>query len=158
MYLGDIDTVSCLISNNVHDYDSEDSAIVSLKFRSGALATVDTFFCIPDNSSKNVLELYGSKGSILAKGTIGQGDSGEMMAFLEEDTGGYDAQQSREESDALAIDPAPQNTYLSEIVEFSNALLENREPLNNAAIGLQSQKVLEACYRSAATGAAEKVN
>jgi len=158
MYLGEIDTVSCLISNNVHDYDSEDSAIVSLKFRSGALATVDTFFCIPDNSSKNVLELYGSKGSILAKGTIGQGDSGEMVAFLEEDTAGYDAQQSREESEALSIDPVPENTYLSEIVEFSNALLENREPLNNAAIGLKSQKVLEACYRSAATGTAEKVH
>jgi hypothetical protein len=25
-----------------------------------ALATVDTFFCIPDESSKNILELYGT--------------------------------------------------------------------------------------------------
>jgi predicted dehydrogenase len=158
MYFGEIDTVSCFISNNVHSYRSEDSAIVSVKFSSGALATVDTFFCIPDNSSKNVLELYGSNGSILANGTIGQGDSGEMMAYLEKDTAGYDALQSREESDAIRISPKPENTYRAEILEFSNALLENRDPVNNAAIGLQSQKILAACYRSAASGTAEKVN
>jgi predicted dehydrogenase len=158
MFLGEIDTVNCFISNNIHNYKSEDSAIVSLKFMNGALATVDTFFCIPDNSSKNVLELYGSNGSILAKGTIGQGDSGEMMAYLENENAGYDAQQSREESDAISINPAPINTYLSEILEFSDALLENRAPGNDAAIGLQSQKVLAACYRSAESGNAEKVN
>jgi len=157
MYFGEIDTVSCFVSNNVHNYKSEDSAIVSLKFKNGALATVDTFFCIPDNSSKNVLELYGSNGSILAKGTIGQGDSGEMAAYLEDDDAGYDAQQSREETDAVNINPAPINTYLSEIIEFSEALLENRAPRNDAAIGLQSQKVLAACYRSAETGKTEKV-
>ena len=158
MYFGEIDTVSCFISNNVHDYKSEDSAIVSLKFQNGALATVDTFFCIPDNSSKNVLELYGSKGSILAKGSIGQGYSGEMMDYLEDDVAGYDAQQSREETDAMNINPAPINTYLSEIIEFSDALLENRAPGNDATIGLQSQKVLAACYRSVETGNAERVN
>jgi predicted dehydrogenase len=158
MFFGEIDTVSCFISNNVHNYKSEDSAIVSLKFRNGALATVDTFFCIPDNSSKNVLELYGSMGSILAKGTVGQGDTGEMVAYLESDTTGYEAQQGREETDAISINPEPENTYLSEIIEFSNALLENRAPLNNEAIGLQSQKVLAACYKSVETGNAEKLN
>jgi predicted dehydrogenase len=158
MFFGKIDTVSCFISNNIHHYKSEDSALVSMKFESGALATVDTFFCIPDNSSKNVLEIYGSRGSILAKGTIGQGDSGEMVAYLEGDDAGYDAQQSREESDAISIDPLPMNTYLAEIIEFSDALLENRAPANGSAIGLQSQKVLAACYRSAASGMAEKVN
>jgi len=158
MFFGELDTVSCFISNNVHNYKSEDSAIVSLKFKNGALATVDTFFCIPDNSSKNVLELYGSMGSILAKGTVGQGDTGEMVAYLESDTTGYDAQQGREETDAISIKPEPENTYLSEIFEFSNALLENRTPLNNEVIGLQSQKVLAACYKSVETGNAEKVN
>ncbi len=77
MFFGRIKSVSCFINNSIHDYNSEDSAIVALKFENGAMATVDTYFCIPDNSSKNILELYGSMGSILAKGTIGQGDSGD---------------------------------------------------------------------------------
>lgn len=152
MFFGEIKLVSCFINNSVHSYKSEDSAIVSLFFENGALATVDTFFCIPDNSSKNVLELYGSKGSILARGTIGQGSYGEMTAFIEEGASGYDAGQSRNAGDGIIINPSPVNTYRAEIEEFSNAILERREPENNAALGLRSQVVLAACYKSASTG------
>ena len=152
MFFGKVKSVSCFINNNVHSYKSEDSAIVSLAFENGALATVDSYFCIPDNSSNNILELYGSKGSILAKGTIGQGASGEMTAYLENETAGYDANQSRNSGEGIVINPPPINTYLAEIEEFSCAILEKREPVNNATIGLQSQKVLTACYLSAKTG------
>lgn len=151
MFFGKIKSVSCFINNNVHSYKSEDSAVVSLFFENGALATVDSYFCIPDNSSKNILELYGSKGSIIAKGTIGQGDSGEMTAYLEDEDTGYDAEQARKNADGLVINPTPVNTYLAEIDEFSKALLENRQPKNNYEIGLLSQKIIDACYRSAKT-------
>lgn len=152
MFFGKIKSLSCFINKTVHSYDSEDSAIVSLMFENGAMATVDAFFCIPDNSSKNALELYGSKGSILAKGTIGQGDSGEMTAFLEGDQSGYDAAQVRAESGGLTVNPAPVNTYRAEIEEFSSAILEGREPSNSEKIGLASQKIMEACYEAAKTG------
>jgi len=152
MFFGKIKTVSCFINNSIHDYKSEDSAVVSLKFENGAMATVDTFFCIPDNSSKNVLELYGSKGSILARGTIGQGSSGEMVAYIEGDNSGYNALQARDSGDALIINPEPVNTYLAEIEDFSLAILENREPLNNSSSGIRSQVILAACYESARKG------
>lgn len=152
MFFGKLKSVSCFINNNVHSYKSEDSAVVSLFFENGAMGTVDTYFCIPDNSSKNILELYGSKGSIIAQGTIGQGVSGEMIAYLEEEDAGYDARQARSSSEGLVINPAPVNTYHAEIEEFSRAILEKREPKNNIEIGLQSQKVLAACYESARTG------
>jgi predicted dehydrogenase len=158
MFFGNIKTVSCFINNSIHSYKSEDSAVVSLLFENGALATVDTFFCIPDNSSKNVMELYGSKGSILAKGTIGQGISGEMIAYFEEDTSGYNARQLRNAAEGQAINPPPVNTYMSEIEEFSCAVLENREPKNNAQAGLRSQIILAACYESAKTGKVVNVN
>jgi predicted dehydrogenase len=151
MFFGKVKSVSCFINNNVHSYKSEDSAIVSLLFENGAMGTVDTYFCIPDNSSKNILELYGSMGSILAKGTIGQGPSGEMTAYLEGDISGYNAAQARKEGDGITINPKPVNTYMAEIEEFSCAILEKREPKNNAALGIQSQKVLAACYEAAKT-------
>jgi predicted dehydrogenase len=157
MFFGEIDTVNCFINNSIHSYRSEDSAVVSLFFKNGALATVDTFFCIPDNSSKNVLELYGSKGSILAQGTIGQGTSGKMIAFLEEDQSGYDAQQSRNAGQGISLDPVPVNMYRAEIEEFSDSILEKREPGNDSAIGLRSQIILEACYQSARTGKVVKI-
>jgi predicted dehydrogenase len=152
MFFGKVKKVSCFINNTIHNYKSEDSAVVTLFFENGAIGTVDTFFCIPDNSSKNVLELYGSKGSILAKGTIGQGEAGEMTAFLENSDAGYNAQQLRQQGDGIKITPPPVNMYKAEIVEFSQAIIENRLPINNAEIGIQSQKVLTACYKSAAIG------
>ena len=152
MFFGRIIRVSCFINNSVHKYKSEDSATAMLFFENGALATVDTFFCIPDNSSKNVLELYGSKGSILAEGTIGQGPAGRMVAFLEQDGGDYDAQQARSAAQGLAIEPEPVNTYQAEIEEFGRAVLEDRAPFISGELGLQSQKILTACYESARLG------
>ena len=126
--------------------------MLSLRFANGALGVVDTFFCMPDEASQNRLELYGSRGSILAQGTIGQGDRGEMHALLKEDVAGYDAQQARTAGGTVPIQPEPVNTYRAEIEEFSQAILEGREPSNNAALGLQSQRVLAACYESARAG------
>jgi predicted dehydrogenase len=152
MFFGNIISVSCYINNTVHPYKSEDSAVVAMKFENGAMATVDTYFCIPDNSSKNVLELYGSKGSIIARGTIGQGDSGEMLAFLEGNSSVYDAEQSRDIVSGEVIKPKPVNTYCAEIEEFSISILEKRVPQNNFALGLRSQKIITACYESASRG------
>lgn len=152
MFFGKAKEVSCFISNNVQDYKSEDSAVVSVMFENGAIGTVDTYFCIPDDSSKNILELYGSQGSILAKGTIGQGAAGEMTAYLQNSPAGYNAEQSRAHGNGIRISPEPVNTYLAEIEEFSNAILENREPLNSYIHGLRNQELLEACYISARTG------
>ncbi len=149
MFFGNIKSVSCFINNIVHDYQSEDSAIVSLTFENGALATVDSFFCIPDESSKNMLELYGSKGSILAKGTIGQGIAGEMLAYLQDNISEYDPNQVRSATEGIFINPTPVNMYFAEIEEFSKSIIEDREPLNNHVIGLRNQKILAACYQSA---------
>jgi predicted dehydrogenase len=152
MFFGKVAKVSCLIGNTIHAYRSEDSAVATLFFENGALATVDTFFCIPDAGSKNVLELYGSKGSILAQGTIGQGPAGKMAAFLEGDERAYDAQQARGPDQGVAIEPQPVNTYQAEIEEFGQAILENRPPAISGELGLRSQKILAACYESARSG------
>jgi predicted dehydrogenase len=152
MFLGRPTAVSCFLGRTVHGYPSEDSAVASLRFENGALGIVDAFFCIPDEASLNVLELYGSQGSILAKGTIGQGARGEMIAHLKTAPSGYDARQTRDAAQGCPLDPPPVNTYRAEIEEFGRALLEAREPLNHGGIGLQSQRVLAACYESARTG------
>jgi len=152
MFFGKISKVSCFINNTVHEYACEDSALANLFFENGAMASVDTFFCIPDNSSKNALELYGSKGSILANGTIGQGQLGRMTAFLDEDNTLYDAAQARNTAGGIEIKPEPVNMYMAEVDEFSRAVIEHRIPSNSAQIGLQSQKVIAACYQSAIMG------
>jgi predicted dehydrogenase len=152
MFFGPVKEVSCFTNRTVHGYASEDSAVAFLRFAGGALGTVDTFFCIPDSASQNRLELYGSKGSILAEGTIGQAAAGRMTAYLEEGEEGYDARQARSESGGLEIRPGEINTYRAEIEEFGRAILKHREPCHHAGLGLQSQRVLAACYESASKG------
>lgn len=158
MFFGKIKSLSCFVNNSVHPYKSEDSALVSLFFENGAMGTVDTYFCIPDNSSKNILELYGSMGSIIARGTIGQGSAGEMTAYLEGGSAGYNAQQVRNDGQGITIAPDAVNTYRAEIEEFSSAILEGREPLNNVQLGLESQKIMAACYESARAGKIMHIN
>jgi len=148
MFFGPVAAVSCMINRTVHRYAAEDSGAVLARFKNGAMATVDTCFCIPDNSSKNRLELYGSGGSILAQGTIGQGDTGEMVAFLE-DGKAYDAKQRRTAGGGLVIAPRSMNTYRAEIEAFSQALLDGRTTRKSALAGLRSQVILAACYQSA---------
>jgi predicted dehydrogenase len=152
MFFGKVKMVSCYINNTIHNYKSEDSAVVSLFFENGAMGTVDAFFCIPDNSSKNILELYGSNGSILARGTIGQGSAGEMTAYLEGETAGYDAKQARPAGEGIPLNPAPVNPYMAEVAEFSDAIINKREPSNSYLLGLRNQKIIAACYESAAKG------
>ena len=148
MFFGQAESVSCAINHTVQRYATEDSAAVLARFEKGVMATVDTFFCIPDNSSQNRLELYGSRGSILAQGTIGQDAGGEMVAFFER-AKGYDARQRRPASGKLVIAPKPMNTYRAEIEAFSQALLDGHDTAASAADGLRSQKILAACYESA---------
>jgi predicted dehydrogenase len=157
MFLGPVNKVSCF-TNRIHGYASEDSAVMLLHFENGALGTVDAFFCIQDNSSKNALELYGTKGSILATGTIGQGSQGEMTAWLQSDDAAYTPQQARSAGGGLKITPEPQNIYRAEIEAFSQALIEDRPNPLSAELGLHSQKVIAACYESARSGLAVQVD
>lgn len=152
MFFGPVSRVSCFTRNSVHPYQSEDSAVALLEFASGALGSVDAFFCITDEGSKNALELHGSLGSILAEGTIGQGAKGKMTAIQKQGAGGYDPQQSRDASGGIDISPEPVNMYRAEIEAFGRAVLEGREPEVGAEAGVRSQKVLAACYESARTG------
>jgi predicted dehydrogenase len=138
MFFGPVRSVSCYINNTIHNYASEDAAVTNLMFENGALGMVDTFFCIPDEASKNALELYGSLGAIHATGTLGQADAGDMTATVN--------------IEQVKITPEPINTYRAEIEEFGKAILENREPSCSAEEGLRSQKILAACYKSAKTG------
>jgi predicted dehydrogenase len=152
MFFGHTRTVCCATGNLVHGYRSEDTAVVLLEFECGAKGVVDSLFNVPDESCKNRLELYGSRGSILVEGTIGQGEAGEMVAYLEESGKGYDARQTRAGMKGERIAPPPVNMYRAEVEAFSQAVLDDTIIPVSGEHGLWNQKVLAAAYESAATG------
>jgi len=158
MFFGNISQVSCIVGSLVHGYRCEDSAVALLAFENGAMGTIDTFFCVRDASTQNALELYGSQASILARNTIGQGASGQMLFFPGDVQEKYEAQQQRAATGGEPLSPPPVNPYLVEIEDFSQAILDNRRPAVDAACGLRNQRVLAACYESARLGRAVAIS
>lgn len=151
MFFGPISALSCSTANLVQAYKSEDTAVVLAEFANGARGVVDVLFNVPDASSRNRLELYGSLGCVLAEGTIGQGEIGTMSAYLEEAGKGYEAQQARATGGMIDISPAPLNMYRAEVEAFSKAVLENGAPPVSGDDGVRIQRLLAACYESART-------
>jgi len=151
VFLGRARRVSCRTGNLVQPYKSEDTAVVLLEFESGALGTLDACFNIPDRSSRNRLELYGSRGSLLAEGTIGQGEGGQMILRLDE-AAGYQARQARDLDGGVRIDEPTVNLYKAQVENVNQALAAGRQPLCDGVAGLRSQTALAACYESARSG------
>lgn len=152
MFFGKASEISAFTGNLVQDYSSEDTAAILMKFKSGAVGFVDAHFNIPDDASKNILEVYGSKGSLRAFGTIGQIPTGELYALIEKEEKGYAAQQERAGIEEEKIEVEPVNIYKAEIEAFTDAVEKDTVPPITPEDGLWNLKLCLAAYESAKTG------
>ncbi len=153
-FAGPIRRVAALTGNLVQPYRSEDAATLLLDLESGAHATVDAFFCIPDEASRTRLEIYGSRGALLAEGTVGQGSGGTLEGVFGLGEAGYDADQAKSPSRTFqpirfpAADP-----YTAQCEYFARCVLEGRAPaVNDAENALRVLRVTEQAYEAARTG------
>lgn len=138
--------VFCRTGNILHDYEVEDTSIVTCRFENNAFAVIDNCFNIPDNSSQNFLEIYGSSGSILCKKTIGQDSGGTAELFIEQHRKEYNSAQKRKSKKSFSITgDSSVNIYKSEIEYFSNCIEGNVEPEISGELGLHQVKIIEAC-------------
>ena len=136
----------------VQDYRAEDTSTVIMRLESGAQMIVDSHFNVPDAASRGLLEIYGTKGALYGKGTIGQMPTGRITAMLS-DQGEYDAQQERVPSTrTFDLEAEPLNMYAAEIEQFSQAILTGGRPVVDGEEALWNLKVVEACYRSSLEG------
>jgi len=83
MLFGRTVEVSCFTGNLVQAYESEDTAVATLKFESGAIGVVDNMFNVPDAAARNALKSTARRGARglgdNRAGLLGQvaGDAGE---------------------------------------------------------------------------------
>lgn len=154
MFFGEVSHVTAFTNTITHAYPVEDTATTILRFRSGAHGIVDNYFNIPDAAAQNFLELYGTKGCILAKGTIGQSSSGKLTLYTSEAAKGYEAAQTRAQTGMRIedIEPPVQNIYRAEIEHFADCILKDLEPINSGEEATKNQQVVCAAYESAKTG------
>ena len=153
-FAGPIRRITALTGNLVQDYRSEDASTTLLELDSGTQATVDCFFCIPDEASRTRLEIYGSRGAILTEGTIGQSKAGKMEAILDVGGTGYDAEQSKDVARKFqriafpAVDP-----YTAECSYFADCILRSQPPaINDAKSAVLGMTRIEKAYAAAKGG------
>jgi UDP-N-acetyl-2-amino-2-deoxyglucuronate dehydrogenase len=135
----------------VHKYHTriEDSSTILVRFRNGAHGVVDNYFNIPDAAAQNALELFGTKGSIIARGTIGQDPTGHMFSILQPQETGYDANQVRNtQPDRQEYKLQGIGIYGQMITLFTDCILQDRQPPASLAEGRHSVKVVDAIYRA----------
>ena len=149
-FAGPVKKIVSLTGNIVQDYKSEDASTTMIEFESGTQATVDAFFCVPDEASRTRLEVYGSGGAVLTEGTIGQGTGGKMEGIFGLGAGGYDAAQSKDVVREFADVPFEAiNPYTAECEAFADCILSGKEPaMNGPENALTTMRLTEKAYAS----------
>jgi predicted dehydrogenase len=142
----DVAEVSGFAGNQIFKYNVDDAGVGVYKMTNGALCVVEAAFNIPDDVSVSKLEFYGTKGCMIAKGTLSQVEDGDVEVLAINDAGGYNAQQNRSTVTPIKLDVTFGNMYTKEIEGFGNAVLGIGEIPVTAADAIASQKAIEDLY------------
>lgn len=127
----------------------EDTSTILVRFSNGVHGIVDNYFNLPDAAAQNVLELHGTKGSILARGTIGQDPTGSMFSILQPQETGYHANQIRNiEVERQEYHLEGIGLYGQMISNFSQCILQDEEPPIGLADGRHNVAVTLAAYKA----------
>lgn len=124
-------------------YDVDDVTNLLIQLENGAVAYIDGAFNMHAASDGNLLEIYGTKGTVLAQGTIGQVEGGKISLTVVDDEG---------KRQQLPMEENFGNMYQKEIEGFSRAVLEKTPVPVPLTDGLWIQKVAEAAYQAQAEG------
>ena len=154
---GEVDSVSSFNGTKTHSYPVDDSGVIMMQFKNGAYGVCDSFFNIPDEAAKGVLEIYGTKGSLLAEGTISQVAGGKMVAYLQKGEKGYDAQQERTGIKPVEVMAELKDMYMAEVEDFIYAVENKEKPMNSPEEALKNFKIIQAAYESQKKGKIIKI-
>jgi len=130
-------------------YEVDDSSNLIMKMDNGSVAYVESNFNIPDAASVAKLEIYGTKGSIVATGTLAQDEVGTVNILISDDNLEYDASQARGELSAVSLDGVELgNMYTKEVEGLCNAIVGGTETPVSIESAIYDQRVIEAAYKS----------
>lgn len=144
--------VASFTNTKTFSYEVDDSSSTIIQLENGANAYIDAFMNIPDEAAKCRLEFYGTAGSMLAEGTIGQVEGGKVEVILSDSSKGYDATQDRMEDNKKELKVEFGNMYTKEIESFSESILQGKDVAVSGDDAVFVQKVVEAAYQSSNTG------
>lgn len=137
--------VKAFYGTKTFSYEVEDSGMVIFQTKKGVLGNIAVNFNIPDKASESRLEIYGTQGYLIAKGTLGQEECGEL-AHLYSPQGDYEALQSRQSDKPTVYFAQGENIYLKQIQDFCNNISEGKLDYFYAERAVQVQKIVDVIY------------
>ena len=145
--LGDeIVGVKSFYSTRTFSYEIEDGAVIIFKTAGGALGHIDVNFNIPDNASEGKIELYGTKGYVICKGTLGQEEVG-TLSYLYAPQGDYSAQQNRTVSEPQTFTGGGEDLYQKQIEDFCAIVRSGKPDYFYADRAVHVQSVVDKIYK-----------
>lgn len=150
--IGDVDTVFAMTGTLAHDMEAEDTGVVVVRFKNGALGTIEgSTVTFPYNLEGSVA-IFGERGSLKVGGTalnrkvIWKID-GELENEKEIVTGDL-------------VDPPSVYGYSHRLViaDMVDAIINDRQPKTGGSEGRRSLALVEAIYQSAREAVPVQVN
>lgn len=144
--MGDVNSVFAYTTTLAHKMEAEDVGVVALRFKNGALGSIEgSTVTFPENLEGSVA-LFGEKGSIKIGGTALN-----RKVFWKVDGA---LEHERELLTREQVDPISVYGYSHQavIADMLTAVQYEREPLTNGIEGRRSVAVVLAIYESARTG------
>jgi predicted dehydrogenase len=141
----EIEHVGGFMNTRTFNYEVEDQAILVFKTKSGVLGHIDVNFNIPDKASESKLEIYGTKGYIIAKGTLAQEEVGEL-SYLYSPQGDYSASQNRAYDKPEIFSGEKGNLYLKQMQDFCGIVRSGKTDYFYAERAVQVQKIVDGFY------------
>lgn len=148
-YISGLSAVECIgyTATQTFSYNVDDSASLVMKMENGSLAYVDCNFNVPDAAAVCPIEFYGTRGSMVAKGTLSQVEGGEVQILACPKAEGYDAQQDRSVVEPVALEVTFGNMYTKEIDAFAEAVQSGKKPPVSGRDTLSVHQIVDAVYR-----------
>lgn len=133
-----------ITGNQIHRYpDVEDAATGVYKMDNGAIFTVEANFNLPDELGGCKFEIYGTRGTIVSEGTLGQVEVGEVRYKTLDNL----------ELGWQVLNYESGNMYTKETELFSAAILDGTPVPVTAEEAILDQMAVEAVYESYETKA-----
>ena len=132
--LGRIKWVQGFAENVVFDYPVEDFSLAIAGFDSGAVGIIDASFAVAHR--ENAIEIYGTKGTLLARRTAGPFTDPELLLLDDRETLPIKVRSTKDQ-------------YRGQFEHFADAILDDRQPEIDGRAGIRNLKQILAVYKSA---------
>lgn len=136
-FLGQVESVSAVMCNAAFDYRVEDTSVAALRFRNGAVGIIDTSFAVPYR--ENLLEVYGTEGTLLAAKTAGPFPDPVLRLLNKEGEKRIDV-------------PMSVDQYQVQFEQFADCIINDTKPPVDGRDGLENLRIILAIYESAKKG------